>query len=197
MIQSDLPTLEEIKQRRKMLNLTQQELAKESGVSQSLIAKIEGSKKYNPRYSTVTKLVQTLNRLSSKNDTVRTAGDIKTKEVVKIPKDASVKKAIDLMQKGGYSQLPVKDGGHIIGMITEELLRSASFRERKKSLIDINRYPVKQFMTDEIIRKDESTPFQEVVAILEFADAILTTKNGKVTGIITDSNVVDALSKKQ
>lgn len=197
MIQSDLPTLEEIKQRRKMLNLTQQELAKESGVSQSLIAKIEGSKKYNPRYSTVTKLVQTLNRLSSKNDTVRTAGDIKTKEVVKIPKDASVKKAIDLMQKGGYSQLPVKDGDHIIGMITEELLRSASFRERKKSLIDINRYPVKQFMTDEIIRKDESTPFQEVVAILEFADAILTTKNGKVTGIITDSNVVDALSKKQ
>jgi len=40
MIRSDLPTLEEIKKLRKKLGLTQQELAEESGVSQSLIAKI-------------------------------------------------------------------------------------------------------------------------------------------------------------
>jgi len=40
MIRSDLPTLEEIKKLRKKLGLTQQELAEESGVSQSLIAKV-------------------------------------------------------------------------------------------------------------------------------------------------------------
>lgn len=197
MIRSDLPTLEEIRKRRKELGLTQQELAEESGVSQSLIAKIEGSKKYNPRYSTVTKLVHTLDRLSSEGCNVRTAGDIKTSNIKSISKDTTVSKANRIMKKYGFSQLPVTHGTDIIGIITEKTLNNAVALSKQSSQPDFSKYAVNQFVTKDYLLKEESTSLQEIAKSLDVTSAVFTTKNGRVTGIITASNVVDSAFKKQ
>jgi len=197
MIRSDLPTLEEIRKRRKELGLTQQELAEESGVSQSLIAKIEGSKKYNPRYSTVTKLIHTLDRLSSEGCNVRTAGDIKTSNIKSISKDTTVSKANRIMKKYGFSQLPVTHGTDIIGIITEKTLNKAIASSTKPSQPDFSKYTVDRFVTKDYLLKDESTSLREIAKSLDVTSAVFTTKNGRVTGIITPSNVVDSSFKKQ
>ena len=62
-----LPPLEEVAQKRKMLNLTQKQLAKLAGVSQSLIAKLE-SKKIDPSYTKVKAIFDALERLETKTE---------------------------------------------------------------------------------------------------------------------------------
>lgn len=57
--------LEEIKQIRKKYNLTQSDLAKRSGVSQSLIAKIEAGR-IDPTYSNAQKIFNALNDMGEK-----------------------------------------------------------------------------------------------------------------------------------
>jgi len=60
-----LPSLEEISRKRRILGLTQNELAKLAGVSQSLIAKME-SRKTNPSYTKVKAILDVLNKLEMK-----------------------------------------------------------------------------------------------------------------------------------
>jgi predicted transcriptional regulator len=197
MIKTALPHLDEIKARRKLLHLTQQQLARESDVSQGLIAKIENEKNpYNPRYETVQKIFDALNRLARDTSEGRTAGDICTRNIVKIRKNATLGKAVEAMEKGGYSQLPVMDGKHVIGMVTEKSLKEAIDLESQRSMVDIKKYPVEQFMTADIILKDESTSLQEIFSILDLVDAVLVTKKGLLSGIITNGNIVELIGKK-
>lgn len=56
-----LPSLDEIAKRRKLLGLTQKQLAKIAGVSQSFIAKIE-SGKIDPSYSKAKAIFDTLEK---------------------------------------------------------------------------------------------------------------------------------------
>ena len=59
--------LEEIKEIRKKLGLTQSDLAKRAGVSQSLIAKVE-SGRLDPAYSNAQKLINALNDYGRKKE---------------------------------------------------------------------------------------------------------------------------------
>ena len=60
-----LPSLDEIAKKRKMLGLTQKELARMAGVSQSSIAKIE-SGKIDPSYNKVKAIFDVLERMETK-----------------------------------------------------------------------------------------------------------------------------------
>jgi predicted transcriptional regulator len=62
-----LPDLNEICRRRKMLNLTQAELAKRAGVSRSLIAKLETGR-LNPSYMVAKRIFDVLEALEREHD---------------------------------------------------------------------------------------------------------------------------------
>ena len=78
-------TLNEIKQMRKNLGITQKELCEKARVSQSLIAKIE-SGKIDPSYRNVQKIFDALNSMSKHES--KKASDIMNKYVVSLkPED--------------------------------------------------------------------------------------------------------------
>ena len=105
-INNMLPSLEEIKKRRKVLGLTQTQLAKEAGVSQSLIAKLEVGK-LEPTYTNAKKIFFVLDKLENKSS--KKAKDIMSNKIIKIESKDQVRNAIKLMKKNNISQLPVFD----------------------------------------------------------------------------------------
>ncbi len=81
----------EIKAIRKQFGLTQSELAKKSGVSQSLIAKIEAGK-VDPSYSKVRQIFNFLENLHKERELK--AGDVMHSSIISIAPDSDIKSAI-------------------------------------------------------------------------------------------------------
>ena len=81
--------ISQIKKIRRQLGLTQHAFAKHSGISQSMVAKIE-SGKLDPTYSKVRQIEQALTALS--HDQEKKAEEIMTKKVVSVHHDEKVRK---------------------------------------------------------------------------------------------------------
>lgn len=180
-----LPELNEIKKMRKRLGLTQAELAKLAGVSQSLIAKIE-SGKIMPNYEKTKRIFDTLESLSRAED--RNATDIMSKRVVSLDEKASVVRAAKLMEKYAFSQLPVIKGGKSIGTITER-----GIIESMRSGIDLKKAKVKDIMQESLPIIGPNTKFGTLACLLEHEQALLVSKKGKIIGIITKSDLLKAV----
>jgi predicted transcriptional regulator len=179
-----LPSLNEIAKKRKMLSLTQKQLAKLAAVSQSFIAKIE-SGKIDPSYNKVKKIFDILERLESRAN--YTAKKIFHKGIVSIQKKDSVAKALQLMMEHGYSQLPVFDENQVVGCISEKtvLNQVASGKELSK----ISQKPVEEIMEESPPQINEDAPLQVISSLLQVYPAVLVAKKGKVTGIITKADL--------
>ena len=99
--------------------MTQKALAELTGVSQSLIARIENGS-VNPRLSTVRTILAVLYG-EEKGDHEINAADLCTKNPLLIQKTKSITNAIDIMSAKGISQIPVIDSDkNIIGSISEK-----------------------------------------------------------------------------
>ena len=131
-----LPTPDELRTRRTSLELTQSDLADRAGVSQPLIARIEGGD-VDPRLSTLRRIVEALDE--AEGDIVR-AGTLMHEEVISVAPDDSVKEAVEKMQEAGYSQLPVITNGVPVGSISDSDVVSAGS--------DIADHPVREVMSE-------------------------------------------------
>ena len=180
-----LPEINEIQKRRKALSLTQNSLAAVTGVSQSIIAKVE-SGKVNPSYSTVKKLLDTLESMNNKNELK--AIDIAHKKIIRISKNDNVSKAVRLMKEHGYSQLPVFDGKNIVGSISEKNIMNLI--AKGQSLKKILGQKVEDVMSDAFPRVNEQTPAAAVSMLLQNENAVLVVKNDKTVGIITKADLL-------
>ena len=117
----EIPTGGFLREWRKSLGLTQAALAQRSGLTQSVIAKVE-TEVVDPRVSTVRKMVGALNRIESP-DQAHTVGDIMISEVTALSQTESVQSAIDKMVLGGISHLPVlSERGAVVGLVSEASL---------------------------------------------------------------------------
>ena len=92
--------ISEIKRMSKKLGMTQSALAAKSGVSQSLIAKIE-SDKIDPSYQNAKKIIETLNFLDKGNDLL--ARDIMHTKIISVKPSDTLKDAIIKMRKKNIS----------------------------------------------------------------------------------------------
>src|SRR3989344_3585870 len=106
--------LEEIREIRKKLGMTQTELANRAGVSQSLIAKIE-SGRIDPTYTKTQKIFAALSELEKKEEIK--AGQIMTARIIGVAPADSIKEAIAKMKKSQISQLPVVEDHKLVGMV--------------------------------------------------------------------------------
>jgi len=181
------PDVTEIKVMRKALDITQNKLSQLSGVSQSTIAKLENAS-INGSYVTVVRLFTALEEEADRRRAGKRAIDVSSKEIVSIQASEKVKHATEIMRQSGYSQLPVFDGERPVGSISEysilALLRDGTSMEKAGERV------VRSIMSESFPLVNEDTPLETVTSLLSSSSAVLVGKKGKVTGIITSSDVL-------
>lgn len=171
--------IEEIKEIRKQLDLTQHELAKRSNVSQSLIAKIE-SGRIDPTYSKTVRIFDALNSLSKKQE--KKAEEIMQKKIISCGPEDSITDVIKKMKKYEISQMPVMSGCNAMGIISEAILLDAVIEKKGEK--------VKEVMADAPPVVSDNTTIEVVSMLLKYFPLVIVTKDGKPEGVITKSDIL-------
>ena len=179
-----LPELKTIKSMRKHAGINQTELAKASGVSQSLIARIETGK-VDPAYSRVKDIFSALESLGTEKALV--AEKIMNRKVISVKSNTSVREAASVMKKRGISQMPVIDYDVVVGSVSESGIIE---RIASNSIENVSLVPVKDVMEDAFPQVDSSTPLGVISMLLEYNAAVLVSEKGKIKGIITKADVL-------
>ncbi|MBS3157807.1 CBS domain-containing protein [Candidatus Woesearchaeota archaeon] len=183
-------TIQEIKELRKRNSLTQNQLAKRAGVSQSLIAKIE-SGRIDPTYSKVQKIFEALSSLENKNEVNIT--EVMNKKIIPSLLKEDVHSVIKKMQKHGISQMPVLDGDKPVGLVTDtNLLKKIAEVDDPSKLSSIH---IKDVMEDcpPIVTKNAS--LKVVQSLLLHYPVVLVTEAGELIGLITKADILGKVYK--
>ena len=161
------------------LGLTQHQFAKNAGVSQSLIAKIE-SGRVDPTYSKVRQIENALQTLSAKRELP--LEEVMTKKIITARPSEKAAEAIKMMSSKNISQIPVVNGDNIIGLVSE-----ASALEHAEKL--------KSCTVAEIM--EEVPPIVPITAtisivsnLLKYSPIVLVKKKGTLVGIITKADLL-------
>lgn len=175
-----------IRSARRELGLSQFKLAKETGTSQSLIAKLERNLtdpkyRYIPNYETVKEIYNWLEvQLMAEEET---AASVANPRIVSVRPSDRVGKATDLMRKNDFSQLPVREGRRYVGSVDSNQLVDAS---REARVGDLMGPPF------DVISSD--TPLSAVRELLKprYKKAVLVRdgESGKIVGILTPADLL-------
>ncbi|MDO8428663.1 MAG: CBS domain-containing protein [Candidatus Diapherotrites archaeon] len=179
-----LPELTEIKRRRKELELSQTELAKMANISQPLLAKIE-SNQVQPAYDKAKRIFLALESIQTSQGL--TAKQIMSKHIFAVSPKDPVKKAIQLMEKQAVSQIPVLGNGKSVGLISEKAILSAI---NSGKIIDLGKSKIDELMEEGLPVIAEETPLHLIYGLLEHQQAVLIATKGKISGIITKSDLL-------
>ncbi|MGC8564828.1 MAG: CBS domain-containing protein [Thermoplasmata archaeon] len=186
-----LPSVREIKNLRKKAGLTQKELANLTGLSQSYIARLERGD-LNPTYENVKKIFSILeNEITKVEGTTLKANDIMSKNVISVQTTDTLEKVMKLLLDYGFSQLPVIDNGVLVGSITDS--RIGQNIANGKAISDLKKMFVLDVMEEPFPQISESTPIKVVSYLLKQYQALLVVNKGKITGIITKSDLLKSL----
>ena len=187
-----LPTIEEIWKMRKNLGISQKELARTCGVSQSYIARMEKGS-INPTYDKIRKIYDYLSVFSKKAESFDLiASKIMSKSVITCHLNDPIISALNTMREKGYSQLPVVNGENkIMGTITEadvnEILLKGTPIESLKNL------SVRKVMGPSLPQMPMNTPVSVIYPILRFSNAVLVMDGGELKGIISKADILKAV----
>lgn len=177
----------QLKKIRVQLGITQSELAKAAGVSQSLIAKLE-SGLVDPSFSTMKSISEALRsqiRIEGKK-----AGDVMSSPVASVQSNASIADSIDLMKKNNISQLPVYSGSKLVGAITEnQIVALLGGADDPRGLLSKSVSGVVQ-PAFPIVSTD--TPIEALYSLFKFVPAVLVATGDKVEGIVTKIDMLSA-----
>ena len=174
-----------IRRTRLQHDLTQTELARAAGTSQSLIAKLERGR-LNPSYEVVRKLLETLDRLAV--DKEPTASDVMNRHPKFAEPAEPLGKALDRMKKNGFSQLPVVDHGRPIGSLSESAI--LTLIEQGSDLESLRTMPVRHCMRSGFPTVEPHTRKRTLVELLKDHDAVLVVREGSLVGVVTKTDIL-------
>lgn len=179
--------IKEIKRIRESIGITQSELAKRIGVSQSLIAKIENGK-IDPKLSIVRKIFDELTTLMEVNDS---AERIMHSPVIVSKINENIHEIAGKMEKYGISQIPVVNSSEeLIGIIYDYILL------RKLALKNPYEIVAKDIIAPLPPLIDAKTQLTEVMKLLtKYPVTLVVDKKLKTVGIITRSDLIGYLIK--
>ena len=186
-----LPRLEEIPRRRKSLDLSQKELALLAGVSQSMIAKLEALK-ISPSYERTTRIFDALEDLE--REVELKVREIASKKVIGVRSQDTVSRATELMRQTGFSQLPVLDDRVAVGSISEKTVLAQILKGM--NLAELSRKRVEEIMDESFPQLDEESPFSAVSPLLQYSPAVIVTKKGRLSGIVTKADLLKVVRNK-
>jgi predicted transcriptional regulator len=186
-----VPTRSEVRRRRLELGLTQRVVAQRAGISQPLVARIETGS-VDPRISTLTKIVEVLNQ-AGRSPGFK-ARDVMTKTISSVrPKD-TVKRAASIMNRGGFSMLPVIEYGRLVGSITErKLVEEMSKAEDHKELAGL---AISGFIQPAPPQVSPETDVESLSHLLDDHPLVLVTDGGRSLGVVTKADLLRTLGKK-
>ena len=119
------------------------------------------------------------------------AGKVLQKGVVGIQKSEVVSQAVQVMKRHGYSQLPVFDGKHAVGSISEKAILNQILAGR--DLAQISRVTVEEVMEEAFPQVDEDAPLAVISNLLQNYFAVLVVKKGTVVGIVKKADLLRIL----
>jgi predicted transcriptional regulator len=175
-----------IKEKRKKLSITQQQLAKMAGVSQSLVAKIE-SGRIDPAYSKVQSIMDALQRQQFSSE--KAAKDIMHPGIQTVSASDKLHSAALLMRRLSVSQLPVLEGKRVVGSVTEQTILARFSSDPKKMAF----LRVAEVMDEAFPTALLSTPISAVAALLRHYPAVLVMEKGSIAGIITKADLLKTI----
>jgi len=178
------PSLEYIKQSRIKLGITQKKLAKLSGISTSMINQIETGR-CKPSYETAKKIFEILNTMEG-NSSIK-AGDICSKKLIFAKNNDILYGILDKMRLNFVSQIPIFEGERIVGILTEDGLAKLMLEKEEK---DLKNMVAEQAMEPTPPIVDAVTPAKALVSLVRFAKCVLVSEKGKVTGIVTTTDIL-------
>ena len=184
-----IPSPEELRRLRLKAGLSQRELARRAGVSQSLIARLERGQ-VNVRLTTLQKILEALFEALHENDV---AEKYMHRPVITLRPEDPVRKAIELMDKHGISQIPVVDDtGKVVGTVFETtVLKSlSSYGE------DLLNKPVGEVMEDPLPQVSPRTPITIVNNMLLVYPAVLVVEKGRLVGIVTKIDILRGMLRR-
>lgn len=179
---------EEIKRLRRQANITQTELAKRAGVSQSLIARIEAGT-LDPRLSTFKKILDALKQVQVEKK--RKVEELMSSPVIYVGPDDTVVKVARLMQKNAISQLPVLDKGVQVGSVSETIIINRIATEGDPTrLVNLK---VGEIMEDPFPTVSKTANLDVAVSLLRSSPAVLVVDKGRAVGIIAKADAIKLL----
>jgi predicted transcriptional regulator len=178
----ELPTSQDLRERRTALDLTQSALAEMAGVSQPLIARIEGGD-VDPRLSTLRRIVDALDE--AEGSVVR-AEDLMNEDPVSVAPDDSVADAERQMEEAAFSQLPVLQNGLPVGSISFSDIRHAGENVGQKAVAEI--------MSEQFPTVSRTDSVDKISNLLDYYKAVIVTEGGEAVGIITEADIASELS---
>ncbi len=179
------PTSQELRILRKRAGLTQKELAKRAGISQSLVARIE-SGSVDPRVSTLRKILNVLSEAST--DVKLSARSVMHQPVIFVDLEETIGKAVELMWKHGISQLPVLQDEKVVGSIKEDTILKKIKDENIKELLNRK---VSYLKEDPFPVVNVDTNIENVTKLLlSGSPAVLVNDHGRMIGIITKIDLI-------
>ena len=173
-------TGDSLKRLRTEAGLTQKGLAELVGVSQAHIAKIERGK-VDPRLSTVNKVLRVLSEWKKQK-----CGDIMTRGVIFVKAKDKILDVSEKMVRYAISQVPVMDGGKVVGTVTEESIM-------RRLGADVVNQTAGKVMTSALPLVDENAGIETVRKLLKTRQGALVARGRKIVGIITRSDLLKAI----
>ncbi len=171
---------------RKKLGISQSELARRSGVSQSLIAKIEAGR-LDPAFTKARAISSALEALQ-RSTKGRTASQLMNPKVLCLSFDEKVDVAIASMAELGISQIPIVKDGKVEGTLTESSVMDFVVRTRKNS--KALETPVGRLMEGPLPQVRLGAREEDLLMLLKSFPAVLVRENEPILGIITKSDVL-------
>ncbi|MBU2561885.1 MAG: CBS domain-containing protein [Nanoarchaeota archaeon] len=173
-----------LKQIRKQLGMTQTEFAREAGVSQSLIAKIEAGN-IDPTYSKVQQIFEALDRLSKKHEL--SAKEVMQKGMITAKPNDRMVDMVKIMQKKAISQVPVLDGKNIVGLVTEKELLEKIGQQ------DVHLLKVKDVMAEPPPIVSEDTKISVLKSLIGYYPILIVAKKGEMVGVVTKTDIISRM----
>jgi len=170
-----------------MLGLTQTDLARKAGISQSMIARIE-SGSVDPRVSTLTRIVAVLSR---KEEPPYRARDVMHTPVYTVGPQDPVTRAVEIMEKNDISQLPVVERGIPVGCLSESAIVSAL---DEGGMHGSGSRAVREFLEPGFPTVSLEADVRDVVHLLRENHAVLVVDGGRVAGVITKHDLIPLFS---
>lgn len=181
-----MDTLVELRRRRLALGIPLGELARAIGRSDATLSRIERGQ-IRPSYELVQRILAYLEAQEGLAAPRLTVGDLMNRALVTVESSAPLATAAQRMEGGAFSQLPVVDGGRVVGSLSESaLLRAlAQSNARRLKVHDVQEtaYPL----------VDTGFPADLLPGVLGRYPAVLVAEKGTLCGIVTKADLIRGL----
>jgi cystathionine beta-synthase len=147
------------------------------------------SKIFNDEWMKQNGFLEAPDALGTVQDLLRRRGD---RKLVAVQKSDSIRKVIGMLKDGGFSQVPVMDGGRILGLVAEsDLLKHLVTNEGK--LDDT----VEPLVESDYATVTPSTRIVLLKSVFNDAKLVVVQDRDDVTGIITKIDLIDYLADRR